>query len=99
MRSSKRKDKEQQEEEEKKNSSIVTIPLGAVAYSKWAGRFTWTAIIQGAIVALLTAMLVAFVATTGYPTLLVQAMLSIPQVSFSEITALAGLGLYLVVVE
>jgi hypothetical protein len=71
MRSSKRKDKEQQqEEEEEKNSSIVTIPLGAVAYSKWAGRFTWTAIIQGAIVASLTAMLVAFVATTGYPTLL-----------------------------
>ena len=100
MRSSKRKDKEQQQaEEEEKNSSIVTIPLGAVAYSKWAGRFTWTATIQGAIVALLTAMLVAFVATTGYPTLLVQAMLSIPQVGFSEITALAGLGLYLVVVE
>jgi uncharacterized integral membrane protein len=66
MRSSKRKDKEQQQEEEKKNSSAATIPLGAVAYSKWAGRFTWTAIIQGAIVALLTAMLAAFVATTGY---------------------------------
>jgi hypothetical protein len=96
MRSSKRKDKEQQEEG-KENSSSTTIPLGAVAYSKWAGRFTWTAIIQGAIVALLTAMLAAFVATTGYPILLVQAMLSIPQVGFSEITALAGLGLYLIV--
>ncbi len=47
--------------------------------------------------ALLTAMLAAFVATTGYPILLVQAMLSTPQVGFSEITALAGLGLYLVV--
>lgn len=47
--------------------------------------------------ALLTAMLAAFVLTTGYPTLLVQAMLSIPQVGFSEIAALAGLGLYLVV--
>lgn len=47
--------------------------------------------------ALLTAMLAAFVVTTGYPTLLVQAMLSIPQVGFSEIAALAGLGLYLVV--
>jgi hypothetical protein len=73
------------------------IPLRAVAYSKWAGRFTWAAIIQGAIVALLTAMLAAFVATTGYPVLLVEAMLSIPQVGFSEITALAGLGLYLIV--
>lgn len=82
MRSSKRKDKEQQEEEEgekKKNSSTATIPLGAVAYSKWAGRFTWTAIIQGAIVALLTYVLAAFAATTGYPLLLVQAMLSIPK--------------------
>ena len=73
------------------------IPLGSIAYSKWAGRFTWTAIIQGAIVALLTAMLAAFVVMTGYPVLLVQAMLSIPQIGFSEITALAGLGLYLVV--
>jgi hypothetical protein len=98
MRSSKRKDKQQEEEEEEeKDSSTASIPLGAVAYSKWAGRFTWTAIIQGAIVALLTAMLAAFVATTGYPTLLVQAILTIPQVGFSEITALAGLGLYLVV--
>jgi hypothetical protein len=42
-------------------------------------------------------MLEAFAATTGYPVLLVEAMLSIPQVGFSEITALAGLGLYLVV--
>ncbi|MDQ3854092.1 MAG: hypothetical protein M3299_14815 [Thermoproteota archaeon] len=98
MRSGKRNDiKEQQEEDDRKNSSTATIPLGTTAYSKWAGRFTWTAIIQGAIVALLTAMLAAFVATTGYPTLLVQAMLSTPQVGFSEITALAGLGLYLVV--
>jgi hypothetical protein len=48
-------------------------------------------------VALLTAMLAAFVATTGYPIQLVQVMLSIPQIGFSEITALAGLGLYLVV--
>jgi hypothetical protein len=84
MSSSKRKDKEQQQEEEekkkkKKNSSTATIPLGAVAYSKWAGRFTWTAIIQGAIVALLTYVLAAFAATTGYPLLLVQAMLSIPK--------------------
>lgn len=93
---SKRNDKEQQEEG-KDNSSSTNSSLGSMAYSKWAGRFTWTAIIQGAIVALLTVMLAAFVATTGYPILLVQAMLSIPQVGFSEITALAGLGLYLVV--
>lgn len=105
IRSSKRTDKDQQEEEEeeekdgKRNSSNAAnnTSLGAVAYSKWAARFTWAAIIQGAIVALLTAMLAAFAATTGYPILLVEAMLSIPQVGFSEITALAGLGLYLVV--
>jgi uncharacterized integral membrane protein len=69
----------QNEKQKKKNSSTATIPLGAVAYSKWAGRFTWTAIIQGAIVALLTYVLAAFAATTGYPLLLVQAMLSIPK--------------------
>ena len=46
---------------------------------------------------LLTAMLAAFAVTTGYPILLVEAILSIPQVGFSEITALAGLGLYLIV--
>jgi hypothetical protein len=91
MRSSKRNGKERVDE------SRRAIPLRNIACSKWAGRFTWTAIIQGAIVALLTAMLAAFVATTDYPILLVQAMLSIPQVGFSEITALAGLGLYLIV--
>ena len=103
IRSSSRTDKDQQEEEEgekdgKDNSSnAANTSLGAVAYSKWAARFTWAAIIQGAIVALLTAMLAAFAGTTGYPILLVETMLSIPQVGFSEITALAGLGLYLVI--
>jgi hypothetical protein len=101
--SSRRTDKDQQEEEEwekygKDNSSKVTnTSLGAVAYSNWSARFTWAAIIQGAIVALLTTMLAAFAATKGYPILLIEAMLSIAQVGFSEITALAGLGLYLVV--
>ncbi len=42
-------------------------------------------------------MLAAFVAKTGYPILLVQSRVSVPQVGFSEITALLGLGLYLVV--
>lgn len=106
IRSGSGTDKDQQEEvdeEEKddgKDSSSdnsTNTSLGTVAYSKWSARFTWTAIIQGAIVALLTAMLAAFAATSGYPILLVEAMLSIPQVGFSEITALAGLGLYLVV--
>jgi hypothetical protein len=105
VRSGRRTDKDQQEEEKeedkdgKDNSSNTAnnTSLGAVAHSKWAARFVWAAIIQGAIVALLTAMLAAFAATTGYPILLVEAMLSIPQVGFSEITALAGLGLYLVV--
>jgi hypothetical protein len=104
IRSSKRTDKDQEEEEEgekdgkdNNSSNAANTSLRAVAYSKWAARFTWAAIIQGAIAALLTAMLAAFAATTGYPILLVETMLSIPQVGFSEITALAGLGLYLVV--
>lgn len=87
------RDNKEQEDRSSGSSSSSRI----FTYSKWAGRFTWAAIIQGAAVALLTAMLAAFVATTGYPVLLVEAMLSIPQVGFSEITALAGLGLYLVV--
>jgi hypothetical protein len=57
MRSSRSNDKEYEEEEEEDNSTA--IPLGAVECSKWTGRFTWIAIIQGAIVALLTAMLAA----------------------------------------
>ncbi len=87
--------KDQQQEED--DSSCSPTPLQAIARSKWAIRFTWAAIIQGAIVALLTAMLAAFVATTGYPIVLVETMLLIPLVGFSEITALAGLALYLVV--
>jgi hypothetical protein len=90
MRSSRRNDKES-------HKSTGALPLESISYSKWASRFTWTAIIQGAIVALLTALLAAFVGTTSYPSLLVQTMLSMPQVGFSEITALAGLGLYLIV--
>jgi uncharacterized integral membrane protein len=98
---SRRNDKEGTEEAGKESSSnsIITSSSssGASAYSKWAGRFTWVAIIQGAIVALLTAMLAVFVATTDVPIMLVQTMLSMPQIGFSEITALAGLGIYLVV--
>lgn len=72
-------------------------PSSNVPYSKWSGRFTWTAIIQGAIVALLTAMLAAFSIGMEYPRQLVGMMLAAPALGFSEITALAGLGLYLVV--
>lgn len=54
---SRRSNEKEHEEEEKDNSTA--IPLGAVECSKWTARFTWTAIIQGAIVALLTAMLAA----------------------------------------
>ena len=71
--------------------------LRGVLYSKWASRFTWTAILQGAIVALLTAMLAAITATTAFPQKLVQMMLLNPEIGFSEVSALAGLGLYLVV--
>jgi hypothetical protein len=66
-------------------------------YSKWSGRFIWTAIIQGAAVAFLTALLAAFTLGTVYPFKLVEMMLATPAIGFSEVTALAGLGLYLVV--
>ena len=69
----------------------------AISYSKWSSRFTWAAIIQGAIVALLTAMLAAFSVGMEYPRKLVEMMLAQPAIGFSEVTALAGLGLYLVV--
>ena len=77
MRSSKRNDIDLQEG---KNSSGATVSLGEPLHtaSGQAGRFTWTSIIRGAIEALLTAMLAAFVGTTGFPTMLVQATLSIP---------------------
>lgn len=85
------------EKRAEKTSQEIVLAATTNYFVKWSARFTWTAIIQGAIVALLTTMLAAFVATTGYPTLLVQAMLSVPQIGFSEITALVGLGVYLVV--
>jgi hypothetical protein len=72
-------------------------PQPTISYSKWSGRFTWTAIIQGSIVALLTAMLAAFSVGMEYPLKLVEMMLAQPAIGFSEVTALAGLGLYLVV--
>ena len=68
-----------------------------ISYSKWSSRFTWAAIIQGAIVALLTAMLAAFSVGMEYPRKLVEMMLAQPAIGFSEVAALAGLGLYLVV--
>jgi len=66
-------------------------------YSRWSGRFTWAAIIQGAAVAVLTALLAAITAWTAYPFKLVEMMLATPAIGFSEVTALAGLCLYLVV--
>jgi hypothetical protein len=68
-----------------------------IIVSKWSVRFTWAAIIQGAVVAVLTAMLAIIVATSEFPHKLVQMMLVTPSIGFSEISALAGLGLYLVV--
>jgi hypothetical protein len=67
-----------------------------ISYSKWSGRFTWAAIIQGAIVSLLTAMLAAFSVGMEYPRKLVEMMVAQPAIGFSEVAALAGLGLYLV---
>lgn len=65
-------------------------------YSAWSGRFTWAAIIQGAIVTLMTAMLAAYSAGTLYPQALVGMVLENPAIGFIEVAALAGLGLYLV---
>ena len=77
---------------------MPTTPTSpTISYSKWSGRFTWTAIIQGAIVAILTAMLAAFSIGTEYPLKLVEVMLAQPALGFSEVAALAGLGLCLVV--
>jgi hypothetical protein len=64
---------------------------------KWSSRFTWAAIIQGSIVAILTAMLAIITATTELPQRLVEMMLASPTIGFAEVSALAGLGLYLVV--
>lgn len=84
---------------EKEQRQVERSPLSqpTISYSKWSGRFTWTAIIQSAIVALLTAMLAAFSVGMEYPLKLVEMMLAQPAIGFSEVTALAGLGLYLVV--
>jgi hypothetical protein len=64
---------------------------------KWSSRFTWAAIIQGSVVAIFTAMLAIITATTEFPQRLVEMMLASPAIGFAEISALAGLGLYLVV--
>jgi hypothetical protein len=57
----------------------------------------WTAVIQGGIVVVLTAMLAIISASTPLPQRLVEMVLSRPAIGFSEVAALAGLGLYLVV--
>jgi hypothetical protein len=73
------------------------VRSNTVLVSKWSTRFTWAAIIQGAVVGILTAMLAAITATTEFPRKLVEMMLASPAIGFSEVGALAGLGLYLVV--
>jgi hypothetical protein len=64
---------------------------------RWSTRFTWAAIFQGSVVAILTAILAAITATTELAQNLVEMMLASPAIGFSEVSALAGLGLYLVV--
>ena len=81
------------DKEEKQQDNTSAIPIGVAAYSKWSGRFTWAAIIQGGIVAVLTAMLAIISASTPLPQRLVEMMLSRPAIGFSEVAALAGLGL------
>ena len=76
------------------NDRTPALPL---YHSKWASRFTWAAIIQGSVVALLAILLAGFSIGLEYPRKLVEMMLTQPEIGFSEITALAGLGLYLVV--
>jgi hypothetical protein len=61
--------------------------------SKWSNRFTWTAIIQGAIVTALAIMLRTVAITTSSAQNLVSTVLRNPAVGFIEIAALAGLGL------
>jgi hypothetical protein len=51
IRSGRRNDKERLEEEGDDDNSSH-IPSEVVAYSKWSGPFTWTSIIQGAVVGL-----------------------------------------------
>jgi len=84
------------EKEQRRHVERLPSPP-TITYSKWSGRFTWAAIIQGAIVALLTAMLAAFSVGTEIPRKLVEMILAQPAIGFSEVAALAGLGLYLVV--
>jgi hypothetical protein len=85
------------EKEQRWQAPTSPSVLPTISYNKWSGRFTWAAIIQGAIVALLTAMLAAFSVGTEIPRKLVEMILAQPAVGFSEVAALAGLGLYLVV--
>lgn len=82
---------------DKKDKKSAGDDNTTITISKWSVRFTWAAIIQGAVVAVLTAMLAVIVATTEFPYKLVQMMLGNSAIGFSEISALAGLGLYLVV--
>ena len=65
---------------------------------KWARRFLLTSIIQGAIAVSLTIMLAAFVISTPYAQHLISSILESPSIGYMEITALAGLGLYFLVV-
>lgn len=65
--------------------------------SKWSNRFTWTAIIQGAIVTALAIMLTTVVITSSSAQNLVSIVLGNPAVGFIEIAALAGLGLYIII--
>jgi hypothetical protein len=85
------------EKERRRHVKMSLLPPPTNSYSKWSGRFTWTAIIQGAIVSVLTAMLAAFSIGMEYPLKLVEMMLVQSAIGFSEVAALAGLGLYLVV--
>ena len=64
--------------------------------SKWSNKFTWTAIIQGAIVTALSIMLFAFVITTPYPKHLISTILTLNLLGYIEWSS-AGLGLYLIV--
>jgi hypothetical protein len=93
------KNAEEKEQRRHTDTSLPPLPTTTttISYSKWSGRFTWAAIIQGGIVALLTAMLAAFSAGMEYPRKLVEMVVVQAAIGFSEVAALAGLGLYLVV--
>ena len=73
--------------EKEQRSHVKTSALSppTISYSKWSGRFTWTAIVQSAAAAMLTTMLAAFSWGIEYPLKLVKIMLPQSAIGFSAL--------------